>query len=385
MPQRVIYYATNRAHKGDRWRPDGYGTKFSADGMENLRFGRVTVQASASKIRSHLEDSVGYGTGDGETLATYFGKLCASGRYRRIRAFRENINTKKTEKDQKPNAYGSRAMFAQIQKHMLASRDVLIYIHGYNVSWNDAVGSALALQEQLNHRARAHAVQPLRVVLFSWPSDGSAMPFAAYKSDRSDARGSGMSVGRGLLKLRDFLMELRSISGETPGGVELCERELHLLCHSMGNYVLQNALERLADFSAGSRMPRLFEQVFLCASDIDDDVLEPNGAMGRLHELGRSISVYFNRGDNALLGSDITKGNPDRLGSGGAARPSLVHSKIHQVDCSDVVGGFMEHSYYLNGDVNDDIQMSIAGLAQNDIQRLHRKRDPIANNTWLMK
>jgi len=45
--------------------------------------------------------------------------------------------------------------------------------------------------------------------LFTWPSDGQALPYVSYKSDRSDAKGSGYAIGRGFLKLRDFLVRLR--------------------------------------------------------------------------------------------------------------------------------------------------------------------------------
>ena len=46
MATLTLYYATNRNYEGeDRWHPDSYGTKFSDDGMENLRFGFVSVDA----------------------------------------------------------------------------------------------------------------------------------------------------------------------------------------------------------------------------------------------------------------------------------------------------------------------------------------------------
>ena len=380
-----IYYATNRAHRGSRWTPTSYGPDFSSDGMQNLRFGKLTLMADAEKVKQRLKKRVDFGTGDGIGLSEYFTKLCKSKRTRRIRAFAESIDVNLNESAQPPKAFGSLAMFKELQALMLKSRDVLIYIHGFNVDWNEAVGAATALQEQLNHDCANGAAKGTTVVLFSWPSDGSAMPFSAYKSDRSDAISSGPAVGRGFLKLRDFLVKLRNVSGGRAKDAELCGRDLHLLCHSMGNFVLQNALGRLADYSAGTRLPRLFNQIFLCSPDVDDDVLEPTKAMGRLHELGRSVTVYFNTGDLALGGSDVTKGNPDRLGSGGAARPASLHAKVHQVNCSEVVGGLMEHSYYLDGGVNDDIQMSIAGLSQTDPDRKHRDRDPIANNTWVLR
>ena len=62
---------------------------------------------------------------------------------------------------------------------------------------------------------------------------------------------------RGLLKLRDHLAKL--------GGFD-CGQDLHVLCHSMGNYVLQNALERMRQFTPGSALPRLFDHVFASKS-----------------------------------------------------------------------------------------------------------------------
>jgi esterase/lipase superfamily enzyme len=381
-----IYYATNRKHSGsNRWQPTKYGTDFSSDGRENLRLGKVTVTGDAKKMNKHLDKEVGYGVGDGGGLAGYFTKLMGSSRTRKIEAFPENINREKSESNQDSKAFGSVGLFNELQNVMRASSDVLVYIHGYNVDWKEAVGSALALQELLNQKRGDPDHCPATVILFSWPSDGSALPFAAYKSDREDAESSGKAIGRGFLKLRDFLVSLRGIDGKPNDGVQLCNQEMHLLCHSMGNYVLQNALARLQEFSTGTRLPRLFEHIFLCSPDVDDDVLEPGKEMGRLHEMARSVSIYFNRGDNALRGSDITKGNPDRLGAAGNARPSLVHNKVHQIDCGRVVGGFMEHSYYMDGRINDDIKQSIGGLAQEDDRRVHRVRDENRANTWVMR
>jgi hypothetical protein len=46
-----IFYATNRAHEGPRqFQPTSYGALFSNDGMENLRFGRVSFSADDAKV-----------------------------------------------------------------------------------------------------------------------------------------------------------------------------------------------------------------------------------------------------------------------------------------------------------------------------------------------
>lgn len=58
MTERRLFYATNRNHLGnDRWHPDGYGKQFSDDGVENLRFGRLTVEVDESKLASILRQT----------------------------------------------------------------------------------------------------------------------------------------------------------------------------------------------------------------------------------------------------------------------------------------------------------------------------------------
>ena len=88
----------------------------------------------------------------------------------------------------------------------------------------------------------------------------------------------------------------------------------------MGNYVLQGALKHVAANVTGHRLPRLFDQIFLCAADVDDDELEPAHEMCRLPEMAHRVTVYHNDGDVALWISDNTKGNPDRLDIAGLER-----------------------------------------------------------------
>ena len=373
-----LYYATNRKHEGkNRFRPDGYGSKFSDDGSENLRFGKLTVQTDEREMNKYLTAPVGDGIGNGSKLADYLASRASSAK---IQAYREKISPAFADIHQPEKQLGSTAMFKDLMTVMRKSTDVLVYIHGYNVSWTDAVGAGLSLQEMLNNSRDRDPNQRVLVVLFTWPSDGMALPFVSYKSDRTDAKGSGYSIGRGFLKFRDYLAMLRDRSR---GGERLCGQDIHLLCHSMGNYVLQNALERMEEFTPGRVLPRIFEHIFLCAADVDDIVLEPGQSMDSLHELARSISVYSNRGDTALHVSDYTKGNPDRLGTSGAARPTLLHNKIHQIDCSPIVHGLIEHNYYLSGNINADIRFSIDGVSQEDSKR-RRKKSGTQDRVWVM-
>ena len=101
--------------------------------------------------------------------------------------------------------------------------------------------------------------------------------------------------------------------------------------------------------------------------------------MANLHRLARQVTVYYNNGDLAMYISDYTKGNIDRLGHNGCARPLQLHNKVNQVNCSKIVGGVTEHSYYLWATVNEDIRHSIDGINYNDSVR---KRSSQSTQVW---
>lgn len=376
----TLYYATNRNHIGDKqWTPDGYGNRFSLDGVENLRFGKVTVHADEMQINQHLKaTSSDNGTGDGKGLTSYLEKqLEANGK---INAFAEIL----------PNGtqrLGSLDMFKEVKERMEKSTDTVIYIHGYAVSWLGSVANALSLQLMLNKLDENVKKQEVLVILFTWPSDGrfvmskdaNKLLLGAYRSDRAEAEVSGGALGRGILKLRDFFIEMRK-AGEMP-----CNQSIHMICHSMGNFVLQSALAKIANNTPTSSLPSLFEHIFLCSADVDDTVMEPDQPMGNLHQLASSVSIYYNREDKALWLSDNLKGNPDRLGTHGAARPAAIHKKIHQIDCTSIVDESImsnEHSYYMYGKTNYDIRLSLASVNHYDNKLRQRKQIGNFTNEW---
>ncbi|WP_339913640.1 alpha/beta fold hydrolase [uncultured Brevundimonas sp.] len=232
---------------------------------------------------------------------------------------------------------GSGAMMDDLRQRMRGKRsDTLVFIHGFNVTFNGALEAAALLARDVRV-----GDDPVNVMLFSWPSDGAAVPLMSYYSDREDARASGPAIARAFLKLQEYLVQLNAD--------DYCQRCLHLLTHSMGAYVLRNALQavRAKDPRA---LTRTFDQILLAAPDEDDDAFETDDKLRLLPRLGRQVTVYFNPNDKGLIISDRTKLNPDRLGSGGPRLIDLIPKKVVMVDCRRVAGHadpFIEHSYYI--------------------------------------
>ena len=302
-----VYYGTNR--KPNRKKsPNDFGTGFSEDGLANLRFGMADIS--------------------GEDLDRF-----------EIYIAPERLNTDyaRKVKGSSGSVFGSTNVFRRVREKMVThSRDTIVFVHGYNVSFREALTSAARLKRQFSTSRGGPGVN---VVAFSWPSDGSMMPYIAYGNDRQDAAASGPAFARGLLKLAEFLR------GSTPE--EACDHRLHLVAHSMGNYVLRHTVQEYVRQSTG-RPPRIFDQVFLMAADEDDDAFEHDYKLKPLTRLAKRVNVYFNNEDRAMAVSDKTKGNPDRLGDDGPRLPRGIPGKVSLIDVTPVVDGLVEHSYFID-------------------------------------
>jgi esterase/lipase superfamily enzyme len=302
-----IYFGTNRK-PNRKTAPDDFGRGFSEAGLANLRFGMAEVT--------------------GEDLDRYDLHLAP-----------ETLRRDDAHKirDAEGSILGSLEVFGRVRRKMVAhGRDTVVFIHGYNVSFKEALTAAARLKRNFSTDAGGPGVN---VVLFSWPSDGSMMPFIAYANDRQDAAASGPAFARGLLKLTDFLRESTAD--------EACDQRIHLVAHSMGNYVLRHTVQEIVAQSSG-RPVRIFDQILLMAADEDDDAFEHDFKLKPLPRLAKRVNVYFNNNDRAMAISDKTKGNPDRLGDDGPRVPRAIPGKVTLIDCTPVVKGILEHSYYLN-------------------------------------
>ncbi len=253
-----------------------------------------------------------------------------------------------------PQLLGSTAIFEEIRKRMRAGIDTVLFIHGFNYTFHEALIDTARLKQTYET-----AETPYTFFVFSWPSDGSLMPYIAYANDRADARTSGVALGRGVLKLGAFVQQIsaelglrvRSDLGRDPETAqrrqELCGGRLHLMAHSMGAYALRHAIRGMRQ-EIGDDLPRLFDEILLFAPDEDADAFEHDHKLALLPKLARRVTVYHNREDIPLAISDMTKGNPDRLGADGPTHPHLLPAKVSVVDCTDVVTGFQEHRYHMD-------------------------------------
>lgn len=250
--------------------------------------------------------------------------------------------------DDPESIFGSLLIFNQIKKEMAESKlDTFFLVHGYAVSFKNAILGAARMRE-----AYAAAGKDMNILLFSWPSDGRNLP-QDYGNDRLDAEHSGPALARGILKGIAFLQSI------LPG--EGCGQDCYLGLHSMGNYAGRFMVREIKRFH--DPMPRIFKNIFSFAADEDDDAMEDPAKLYDLPQLGRKLHIYFNHSDKALEISNLTKGNPDRLGHVGPRNPQTTQNKVTLVDVSRSIGwDLIGHSYFMTDKyVIDDVVSVLNG------------------------
>lgn len=202
-----------------------------------------------------------------------------------------------------------------------SNRDILLYVHGFNTSLDEA-RFRLA---QLVNDGRFGGV----AVLFTWPSQSNMF---SYVSDKESATAS-----------RDALQKLMRDLSQVEG-----VGRVHVLAHSMGAWLAMEALRENA--IAGSRnLNGRLGDVMLAAPDIDLSVFRQQ--LTRIP--GANISIFVSSHDRALSLSSSLAGARPRVGAldpgSSRDRAELAKFGVKVYDLSSESTGFIGHSIY--GDV----------------------------------
>ncbi len=192
-------------------------------------------------------------------------------------------------------------------------RAVLVFIHGYNVRFDDALRRTAQLTYDLHF--------PGTAMLYSWPSEGDPVRYTVDEAN----------VAWTAEHLRRFLAMVLTESGA---------EDVHVVAHSMGNRALVAAL-RDFDWDALPDGAARLDQVVLAAPDIDAGHFLQSAP--QIAGLAGRTTLYASSGDAALTASRRVHGYP-RAGESG--EDLLVVDGIDTIDASLVETDFLGHSYY---------------------------------------
>ncbi|GLS22797.1 hypothetical protein GCM10007874_58170 [Labrys miyagiensis] len=209
-------------------------------------------------------------------------------------------------------------------------RDVLLYVHGYNETFDSAATSYAQLVAGIKF--------PGVPVLFSWPSRAALLD---YVTDKDSAMWS-----------RDALEDtLTALVNDPKVG------RINLIAHSMGGMVTMEALRSMSD-RMGNNIGDHFGAIVLANPDVDTDLFKRQ--MKRLSPLTSKTTVIVSSNDRALEISTKLAGGIPRVGSGDS--DALRQTGVKVVDASDFGSGIINHDIFMS---REEVRAVVARAIEN--------------------
>lgn len=226
-------------------------------------------------------------------------------------------------------------------RRQLAGTDgrVLVYIHGYNTTFNEATGRALRMRELSGFGGL--------VIAFSWPSQGAV---SRYTWDEENA-----------LWTQPYFDALLTTLLREPHVSEIV-----LVAHSMGNRVALRSLVEVDRIEPGSAAAKI-RNVILAAPDIDRTIFERD-YLAMLGRGGRRTTVYVSRVDRPLRASwalhgygragdsgchfvDVLRARERRRCFAASLPPPVPPPNVVIVETSLVRGSLLGHSDFVESEI----------------------------------
>ena len=219
------------------------------------------------------------------------------------------------------------------------SKDVFVFVHGYNNSFEDTARRAAQLAYDLDFDGTP--------VMYSWPSQAR---LTGYFADQDMIEPSGP-------RLAEFLDTITAQSGA---------QRIHVLAHSMGNRVLLAALKTYLPKHPLQNHRPAFGQLVFTAPDVDRSDFIAGFSM--LRGAAERITLYASDSDYALRVSQIAHGGP----RAGAAGDGVIRLQgLDTIDMSGLPADALGHSYFAasDGAVYDLLSLLWRGEPPNSPQR----------------
>lgn len=257
---------------------------------------------------------------------------------------------------------------------------VTFFVHGYNNGWQDAALRYQKIADDLYGGADGMGI----CISFDWPSYGSLL---GYLPDRDHAKDCAGDLADVLSELYDWLLDKQQDAADNPANA--CKAKVSVIAHSMGNYLVQNAMATVWTRKNQPLLVSLINQLVMVAADVDNDLFETDSSDGSdgdaVANLTYRITALYS-GRDAVLGASagLKHFGTRRLGrSGLAVRPPTDKDNIWDVDCSsffpDSVSGLNIHGAYFD---TPDVMKLVADILKGIDRSVLDNLGETQGNAW---
>lgn len=293
-----VFFSTDRNVAGRVGRVSSFGS----NSAPNVTWGSAEVSVPVTRLKGEMATPPGFKEGFDADRQRYFVIMDAT-------------------------PYDHRSAFVQeLQKSITdkGTSSLLLFVHGYNVTFQQAAMRAAQLVTDLDFKGTT--------VLYSWPSAGE---YLSYGHDEDAVRLAETGYG----ELLNSLAELPF----TP---------IFLLAHSMGTRLVTEVANKRV--LAGIKTPAI-KELLLAAADLNQDIfrrqIEPN-----MKGPGQPRTTIYASGQDVAMAA--SKRFHDFVRLGDASKPIYRASPFETIDVSDVAPRARSagHSYLFDSPrVMDDV------------------------------
>ncbi|MDO8804309.1 MAG: alpha/beta hydrolase [Elusimicrobiota bacterium] len=233
--------------------------------------------------------------------------------------------------------------------------DILVFVHGFNVKFEDTVLRAAQIAYDLKFQGQ--------VVLFSWPAGAAPGMFGntfisrTYAQNKANAEGS---VGTAT----DFFKLLAGL-----------DKTSYVMVHSMGH---QLAIPALAAASSETGK-RFIGELVLNAPDMP--IRDFASAVPALKNAARRITVYCSYNDNAIAASEMY--NKGRRMGGCELVDGVDMVNVGEIDAPALGIGGLGHGYYASRPILTDVFQLLLGLDAGSRQFIRKSETNSTENYYL--
>jgi esterase/lipase superfamily enzyme len=231
------------------------------------------------------------------------------------------------------------------------NRQLMLFVHGYCATFRDAARRTAQMAYDMNYQGPG--------MFFSWPAGSDLEGFQERANYLKDLRRAEESD-------EDLIAVIESISRWS--GAE----RVHLVAHSMGNFVLTEALKTIDDRNGKNQaVPRFFDQVVMAAPDLDArDFVKKSGH--RVRGFSNRFTVYASKQDKALKLSKTVNGF-EPLGLLNDYSRQGAEAKLYElVDASTAESSWFDSGHVYYGDMPEmliDLAFVFRGIPAKSLQR----------------
>lgn len=366
-PEMDILYVTDRSEIGRSKRGPEYGYGRATA----MNFGTATVSLDPSPTWEELVKLCGQGEEYcafgldmtkveevGKVVLTPRSLMVVDGHLRRTPESQKELETAKAEFKK----------LVQDRLERASSRDLYLYIHGFNNSFYDAIARSAILWHSIGRQGVFMA--------YTWPAGYGGL--FGYFYDRE----SGEFTTFHLREMIKVLVEVPNLE------------RLHIVAHSRGTDVATTALRELniALRAQGKNVQESLklETLMLAAPDLDLEVFSQRFWLENLGAAAKRTVVYFSSEDEAIGLSNWLFGSKTRLGTLSRIEysPAQVElakklPQIQMVECQ-VKGFASSHAYVFGNPAAMSDVVAVLRDRRDAGAANGRPLQPNTNATWLL-